>query len=194
MSRFQRICVFCGSQPGKDPQYLEVARSLGKSLAERGIDVVYGGAQVGCMGAVADSALDHGAKVYGVIPHRLQSKEIAHARLTELYRVESMHQRKSLMGQLCQGFVVLPGGWGTLEEMFEVLTWTQLGYHRKPLGIINVNGYYDSLINFADHANQQGFLRDEHRACLISRPNVDSLLDALEEVELPETAKWLDNP
>lgn len=194
MGRFKRICVFCGSGDGTDPAFGTAAAETGRRIAERGMAVVYGGAQVGLMGAVANAALKAEGEVYGVIPHKLEVKEVVHDGLTELFTVESMHARKSMMGQLSGAFVVLPGGWGTMEEMFEVLTWTQLRYHTKPIGLLNVNGYYDHLIAWADHAVSQGLLRPQHRALLVSETGVDALLDALEATEIPPEPQWMDRP
>ncbi len=192
MSRFKRICVFCGSQEGNSPVYSENAIRVGKMLAERGIGLVYGGGKVGLMGHVANAALVGGAEVMGVIPEKLMSKEVAHAGLTEMFVVESMHARKAMMAHLSQAFVVLPGAWGTMEEMFEVLTWTQLRYHTKPIGMLNVNGYYDALLAFADSAVEQGFLRPEHRKLLVSATDPAELLDALEATEIPDDTRWID--
>ena len=152
MRQFKRICVYCGSSGGNDPGYEEAARGVGAFLASKGIGVVYGGARVGLMGAVADGALSAGGSVIGVIPQKLQSREVAHQGLTELFVVDSMHARKTMMAYMSDGFIALPGGWGTLEEIFEVTTWSQLNYHMKPVGLLNVRGYYDKLIEFINHA------------------------------------------
>lgn len=175
-----RVAVFCGSQDGTDPVYAAAARRLGRGLAERGWGLVYGGAQVGTMGAVADGALEAGGKVYGVIPHRLGSHEIAHHGLTELFMVDSMHARKAMMAWLSRAFLVLPGGYGTLDELFEALTWRQLGYHDKPIGLVNVAGFYDALIDHAGRAIEQGFLREQHRELFFVESSPDEALVALE--------------
>ena len=194
MSRFKRICVFCGSADGVDPAYAEGAIAVGKGLARRGIGLVYGGAKVGLMGNVANAALVGGTEVFGVIPDKLRTKEVAHDGLTELFVVESMHARKAMMAHLSQAFVVLPGGWGTMEEMFEILTWTQLRYHTKPIGMLNLNGYYDHLLAFADHAVSQGLLRQENRDLLVAESEPDALLDRLEATVIPPQARWMTKP
>lgn len=194
MGRFKRICVFCGSAEGADPAFLAAATEVGALLASRGIGLVYGGAKVGLMGAVANAVLAGGAQVMGVIPDRLRTKEVAHDGLTELFVVDSMHARKAMMGHLSDAFIVLPGGWGTMEEMFEVLTWTQLRYHTKPIGLLNVNSYYSHLLAFADHAVGQGLLRPEHRALLLAESTPEALLDALEKAEIPEEPRWITKP
>jgi uncharacterized protein (TIGR00730 family) len=194
MRRFKRVCVFCGSSSGDNPIYVATARDLGAMLAQKGIGVVYGGAKVGLMGTVADAALAHKGEVIGVIPERLQSREIAHDELTELFVVESMHARKTMMAHLSDAFIALPGGWGTLEETFEIVTWTQLRYHSKPVGLLNVNGYYDRLLEFIAHAVDQGFIQEEHQRILQSAGNPQSLLGALENTELPPHARLIDKP
>ena len=194
MGRFKRICVFCGSGVGNDPAFAAAATEAGAALAARGIGLVYGGAKVGLMGAVADAALAGGSQVLGVIPDRLRTKEVAHDGLTELFVVDSMHARKAMMGHLSDAFVVLPGGWGTMEEMFEVLTWTQLRYHTKPIGLLNVSGYYAHLLAFADHATAQGLLRPEHRALLVAEQTPAGLLDALEATVIPDEPRWITKP
>lgn len=186
--------MFCGSAEGADPAFLAAATEVGRLLAARGIGVVYGGAKVGLMGAVADAALAGGAQVLGVIPERLRTKEVAHDGLTELFVVDSMHARKAMMGHLSDAFIVLPGGWGTMEEMFEVLTWTQLRYHTKPIGLLNVNGYYAHLLAFADHGVSQGLLRPEHRSLLVAEDTAPALLDTLEATIIPPEARWITKP
>src|SRR5512140_2299313 len=163
----KRICVFCGSSVGRNPRYVEAARRVGVALARRGIGLVYGGASVGLMGAVADAALEAGGEVVGVIPKALQLRELAHARLTTLHVVASMHERKAKMAELADGFVALPGGMGTLEEFAEILTWAQLGLHAKPSGLLDVGGYYAPLIQFFDRAVVEGFVRPEHRRMVL---------------------------
>jgi uncharacterized protein (TIGR00730 family) len=173
----KRICVFCGSSPGHDPRYLEAARTMGRTLARRGLGLVYGGGSVGLMGAVADAALGAGGEVIGVIPQVLQIRELAHRALTTLHVVGSMHERKALMAELSDGFVALPGGMGTLEELSEVLTWAQLGLHARPIGLLDVAGYYQPLADFFDRAVVAGFLRPAHRALLLVGHEPGALLD-----------------
>jgi uncharacterized protein (TIGR00730 family) len=187
----QRICVFCGSSLGEEPEYLAAARSIGRTLASRRIAIVYGGARVGLMGAMAEAALAEGGEVIGVMPRFLQRKEIQHVRLTRLDLVDSMHERKARMSELADGFISLPGGLGTLEELFEVLTWGQLGLHQKPCGVLNVNGYFDPLLTLLDRAVTAGFLRQEHRALLHSDSNLETLLGKLDNHVHPSVEKWL---
>jgi uncharacterized protein (TIGR00730 family) len=187
-----RLCIFCGSSPGARDDYANATTELAQLLARRGIGVVYGGASVGLMGSLADAALGAGGEVIGVIPAALEAKEIAHPGLTELRVVDSMHERKALMAQLSDGFVALPGGSGTLEELFEVFTWSQLGLHRKACALLNVAGYYDGLEAFLDHAVRERFLRAEHRAMLLCEDTPPAVLDALERFEPPAVDKWLD--
>ncbi|MEP6754008.1 MAG: TIGR00730 family Rossman fold protein, partial [Chthonomonadales bacterium] len=158
--QFNSICVFCGSSPGANPVYLEAANEVGKYLADNGITLIYGGGQLGLMGAIADATLANGGKVIGVIPDALAVAEVAHARLTELHVVKTMHERKALMAELSDAFIALPGGFGTFEEYCEMLTWGQLDIHRKPVGLLNVNNYFDPLIQLFDHANSEGFIHD----------------------------------
>jgi uncharacterized protein (TIGR00730 family) len=187
-----RLCIFCGSSPGARPDYAAATEELAQLLARRGIGVVYGGASVGLMGLLADSALAAGGEVVGVIPAALEAKEIAHTGLTDLHVVGSMHERKALMAELSDGFIALPGGSGTLEELFEVFTWSQLGLHRKACALLNVAGYYDGLEAFLDHAVRERFLRAEHRAMLLCEDTPPAVLDALERFEAPAVDKWLD--
>lgn len=186
-----RLCVFCGSSAGSDPVYMEQATRLGEALARAGIGLVYGGASVGLMGAVADAALANGGEVIGVIPHALKQKEIAHPGLQDLRVVNSMHERKALMAELSDGFIAMPGGVGTLEELFEVWTWAQLGYHEKPCALFNVNGFYDGLSAFLAHVVNQAFLKDEHRQMVIVKDDVAGLLDAIHTYEPPKVVKWV---
>jgi len=172
------VCVYCGASLGADPAYAEAARQVGAALAARGLRVVYGGASVGLMGMVADSALEAGGDVVGVIPQVLVDKEVAHPGLTELHTVSSMHERKAKMAELSDGFLALPGGIGTLEELVEVYTWSYLGIHDKPFGLINTNGYYDGFTAFLDHAVDQAFLRPEVRQRLTVAPTPEELLTA----------------
>ena len=183
---FRRICIYCGSAPGRDPRFVEVARAVGDGLARRGIGIVYGGGKVGLMGAVADAALAAGGQVFGVIPQKLRDVEVGHDGLTELFVVDSMHARKMMMAQLSDAFIALPGGFGTLEELFEATTWSQLGYHSKPVGLLNAAGYFDHLLAFLDHGAEQGFIRPQHRPLLQSAPDLEGLLDALARAEIPQ--------
>jgi uncharacterized protein (TIGR00730 family) len=173
------VCVFTGSSAGTRPEYREAARDLGRLLAERGIGLVYGGARVGLMGAVADAALEAGGSVIGVIPEALVAREIAHTALTELHVVGSMHERKALMADLSDAFVALPGGWGTLEEFFEVLTWALLGFHSKPCALLNVGGYFDRLLAFVEHAAAEGFVRQNPRELVLVADEPVALLQRL---------------
>ncbi|MFP5518962.1 MAG: TIGR00730 family Rossman fold protein [Bdellovibrionia bacterium] len=178
-----RICVYCGAKNGSHQVYQETAKELGKMLAQSNIELVYGGGHVGLMGTIADSVIQNGGKVIGVIPQKLVDKEQAHHSIQDLRIVEDMHQRKAMMANLSDAFIALPGGFGTLEELFEVLTWSQIGYHQKPIALINVNCFYDSLVKFIDHAIQEGFIFREHRELLkvVSTPQMalDSLLQDL---------------
>jgi uncharacterized protein (TIGR00730 family) len=187
----RRICVYAGSMPGSHAAYAAAAEALARTLAERGIGVVYGGGRVGLMGVLADAALAAGGEVIGVIPQDLYDREVGHTGLSDLRVVGSMHERKALMAELADGFVALPGGIGTLEELIEVYTWSQLGLHRKPLGVLNVSGYYDGLAAFLDHAVRQRFLRPQHRDVLIFEADPDALLERLARSEPPPLAKWL---
>jgi uncharacterized protein (TIGR00730 family) len=185
-----RICVFCGSSSGADESYAEAARRLGLALVERGIGLVYGGGRVGLMGKIADSVLRAGGEVIGVMPRALVEREISHQGLTRLHVVGSMHERKALMSELSSGFVALPGGAGTLEEFFEVLTWAQLGIHRKPCGLLDVAGYWSHLLTHFDHMVDRGFMRPEHRALVLRAEDPDALLDRLANFEPPGAVKW----
>lgn len=187
----KRVCVFSGSSPGARPEYVAAAAEFGQALATRGIGVVYGGASIGLMGAVADAALRHGGEVVGVIPQFLALKEVAHAGLTDLRIVDSMHERKALMAELSDAFVALPGGIGTFEEIFEVWTWAQLGSHAKPCAFLNVAGYYDRLFAFLDHAVAEAFLKPVHREMTLVADRPAALLDALATHRTPAVEKWL---
>jgi uncharacterized protein (TIGR00730 family) len=178
--RMNRICVFCGTNPGSRPEYGAAARELGQILAEQEIELVYGGASVGIMGELADSVQEHGGHVTGIIPQQLMQKEAAHTGIRNLIVVASMHQRKSQMADMSDGFVALPGGIGTLEGFFEILTWAQLGIHSKPSGILNVAGYFDDLTRFLDHAVQEGFLTGEHREAIIMEADPRRLLERMQ--------------
>jgi uncharacterized protein (TIGR00730 family) len=186
------VCVFCGSNGGADPVYLETAAAVGRELAERGIRLVYGGGKVGMMGAIADGALDAGGDVVGVIPQQIYDLEIGHEGLPDLRVVASMHERKALMAELTDAFVALPGGIGTFEELFEVFTWAQLGLHRKPLGLLDVAGYYAPLEAMLDHAVEQRFLRPETRAMLVADDSLEALLARFDGWEPPSVRKWID--
>ncbi len=175
-----RVCVFCGAADGSRPEYKRAATVLGETLASRGITLVYGGGSMGLMGAVADGALSRGGTVVGVITTLLRSRELAHQGLSELHIVETMHERKMMMAERSEAFVVLPGGFGTLDEMFEITAWSQLGIHEKPIGLLDVNGYYDSLLRFLDHCEGEGFLRLSHREQYRSAGDPVSLIDLLD--------------
>ena len=179
------VCVYCGSNPGRDPAFVKAARSVGRQLAESGVDIVYGGGQVGLMGEIADAALTAGGRVIGVIPEFLALKEIAHLELTELYVVQSMHARKAKMAHLSDAFIALPGGIGTMEELFEIWTWGQLGQHRKPVGLLNVHGYYDDLVAFLNKMADQNFLATDHRASLMVAKRIATLLTRFRAYEAP---------
>lgn len=185
------IAVFCGSSPGHDPLLMETAYKLGQQLATSGIDLVYGGAKVGLMGAVADGALAASGRVIGILPGFLQTKEIAHEGLTELIRVESMHERKLKMHDLSDGVIALPGGYGTLEEYFEMLTWGQLGLHRKPVALLNVNGFYDGLLTLADTMVASGLLKPVNREMMLASDTIEDLLARMTAYEAPVVGKWL---
>ena len=188
----QRVVVFCGSSPGARPEYVAAATTLGRLLAERGVGVVYGGASVGLMGAVADGALAAGGEVIGVIPQRLVDREIAHRNLTELRLVGTMHERKALMAELSDAVVALPGGTGTLDELFELFTWGQLGLHRMPIGLLDVAGYWQPMLVFLHHAVTERFLRAEHLDTLLVDPDPAGLLARLAAAHPAAVDKWLD--
>ena len=187
----QRLCVFCGSSSGARPLYAEAAAQLGRELAKSKIAVVFGGGRVGLMGILADSVLRAGGQAIGVMPRALVEKEIAHTSLTELHVVESMHQRKALMADLADAFLLLPGGFGSWEEFFEVVTWLQLGIHSKPCAVLNVAGYYDTLLSLTSHALKEGFLRSAHKEMLIVEEDPVRLLGRLEVVLIPSETKWV---
>jgi hypothetical protein len=190
----RRICVFCGSSFGSRPAYREAAETIGRLLCQRGIELVYGGGNVGLMGAMADACLDGGGRVIGVIPRALVDKEVAHLGLTELRVVQSMHERKSLMADLSDAFLALPGGYGTWDELCEALTWTQLGIQRKACALLNVSGYYDAFLEFADRAVSEGFLKDVNRDLLLSDDDPARLLDRLAGYAVPIVDKWIGRP
>ena len=188
----KRICVFCGSSLGARPAYREAAALLGRTLAKRHIGLVYGGASVGLMGILADAALDAGGSVIGVIPEALAEKEIAHEDLTALRVVGSMHERKAVMADLSDGFIALPGGMGTLEEFFEIVTWAQLGLHGKPCGLLDVEGYFTPLLTFLDRAVEERFVKEVHRGLLLVAAGPAALLDAFAKHRAPVAEKWID--
>jgi uncharacterized protein (TIGR00730 family) len=192
LRRIRRLCVFCGSSVGVRPAYTEATLELGRKLAKSRVALVFGGGRVGLMGILADSVLAAGGQAIGVMPRSLVEKEIAHTSLTELRVVESMHQRKAMMADLADAFLLLPGGFGSWEEFFEVLTWLQLGIHRKPCAVLNVAGYYDALLALASHALNEGFLRSAHKEMLIVEENPEELLGRLELAEVPSEIKWVD--
>ncbi|WP_264524704.1 TIGR00730 family Rossman fold protein [Flavobacterium sp. N502536] len=188
----KRITVFCGSSFGTDEIYKEQATLLGKTLAKQEIELVYGGANLGLMGAVADGVLNEGGRAIGVLPNFLRSKEIAHLGLTDLIVVESMHERKTKMNDLCDGVIALPGGFGTLEELFEMLTWGQLGLHKKPIAILNINGFYDSLIELTKVMVEKGLLKAVNQQMLLVSDNIEDLLTQMKNYIPPTTGKWID--
>lgn len=188
----RRICIFCGSSPGARPEYAEAAAAMGRALADRKIGLVYGGAQVGIMGQVADAVLERGGEAIGVIPRFFVDHGVDHVRLTEQHIVDSMHERKALMADLSDGFIALPGGTGTLEEFFEALTWSQLGFHHKPCGLLNTCGYYDKLLDFMDHVVAERLLKPVHRAFILEAETPEDLLDQFAAYEPIHVAKWLD--
>ncbi len=187
----KRVCVFCGSSAGSRPIYADTARQLGRVLAERGLGLVYGGGHVGLMGILADAALAAGGEVVGVIPRDLRDRELAHTGLTELRVVDTMHQRKALMADLADGFLALPGGFGTGDELFEILTWSQLGLHHKPIGVLNVGGYFAGMLAWMDHMVEEGFLHRSHRRLIHEAENPEPLLALLAQPQpLVEETKW----
>ena len=188
----KRICVFCGSNGGADGIYLETAEKVGKFLARENIELVYGGGRIGLMGRVADTVLANGGRVIGAIPEALAIKEVAHQGLTDLHIVDSMHERKALMAELSDGFIAMPGGFGTFEEFCEIITWAQLGIHQKPCALLNVNGFYDHLIALFDHSNRQNFIRDEHRRLVLVESDIEKLYALMQNFEPPDLEKWID--
>jgi uncharacterized protein (TIGR00730 family) len=187
----KRLCVFCGSNAGVRPAYAETAVALGKLLASRGIAIVFGGSHLGLMGAVAQAALDAGGEVTGVIPRALVAKEVADLGLADLRVVESMHERKALMAELADGFIALPGGFGTFEEFCEILTWAQLGFHGKPCGLLNVEGYYDHLLKLFDHAVEEGFVKPQHREMVLCESDPGALVERVLAFTPPHEEKWI---
>ncbi len=189
MSGLQRICVFCGSRPGNRPEYRALAEQLGGLLAERGIELVYGGGRVGLMGVVADAVLAAGGTAVGVIPRVMLDWEVGHEGLTRLEIVESMHVRKARMAELADGFIALPGGLGTFEELFEILTWAQLGFHAKPVGLLDATGYYAPLVQMLEHGVEEGFMKPENRGLLLTEDNPCTLLRAMGQYHPPAVAQ-----
>jgi uncharacterized protein (TIGR00730 family) len=187
----KRVCVYCGSSIGNQAIYREAAVAMGGLLAARGIGLVYGGGNVGLMGVIADAVLAGGGEVIGVIPHSLATREIAHAGVTDLRVVDSMHTRKAMMADLSDAFIAMPGGVGTFEEFFEAVTWTQLGLHRKPCGLLNAGGFYSALALFIDQAVSEGFIKPVHRASIVVDDNPERLLDSLSTIVLPDVPKWI---
>ena len=186
-----RVAVFCGSSSGNNPIYKEQAEIVGKTLARRGIELVYGGGRVGLMGILADGALNEGGKVTGSIPGFLHTKEIAHGKLTKLYSVETMHNRKAIIYDQCDGAIALPGGYGTLDEMFEMLTWGQLGLHQKPVAMLNINGYFDDVIAMADKMVEEGFIKPVNKDMLLIGEDIDLLLEEMINYIPPDVPKWI---
>jgi uncharacterized protein (TIGR00730 family) len=189
--KIKNICVYCGSSTGKDPAFAQAAVTLAQEMCKRDIGLVYGGAAVGIMGTVADAVLEAGGKAIGVIPKSLAIKEVAHESLAELHVVASMHERKAMMADLADGFIALPGGWGTLEEIFEILTWAQLGFHDKPCGLLNTAGYYDGLIGFLDNSFEQEFVNELYRPMLMTSAQPTLLLDQFAVYQAPKVRKWM---
>ncbi|MFB6095909.1 MAG: TIGR00730 family Rossman fold protein [Haloferacaceae archaeon] len=190
----ERICVYCGSNPGRDPAYREAATAFGRELVARDLGLVYGGGTVGMMGTLADAVLEAGGEAHGVIPESLLEREPPHRGLTELDVVQSMHERKARMVELADGFVALPGGYGTFEELLEVLTWAQLGFHRSPCGVLNVAGYYDDLVAFLDHAVAEEFVSQDHREMVVVAEDPGPLLDGFERYEPPAVKRYVRDP
>ncbi|AMJ59223.1 LOG family protein [Bosea sp. PAMC 26642] len=192
MAGMKSVCVFCGSNPGNDPVYADGARAMGAEVARRGLVLVYGGGAVGLMGIVANAALEAGGEVHGVIPRALREKEVGHFGLTRLEIVETMHIRKARMAELSDGFITMPGGIGTFEELFEIWTWGQLGIHSKPLAFLNIAGFYDPLAAFLDQTVEAGFLKQTHRAMTITDTQPATLLDRMEQYVPAQTIKWVE--
>jgi uncharacterized protein (TIGR00730 family) len=188
----KRICVYCGSSSGARQAYTHAAQALGKSLVRRGLGLVYGGSDVGLMGTLADTVLSQGGEVIGVIPEPLVAKEVAHRGLTDLRIVHSMHERKAMMAELADAFIAMPGGFGTLEEFSEIVTWIQLGLHRKPCGLLNVEGYYDGLLAFLNHAVAEGFIHADYRAVVLTDAEPEALVEKILSTSAPHLRKWID--
>ena len=190
-NKLRTLCVYCGASSGHAPVYADAARLLGKTLADYQITLVYGGGRVGLMGIVADAVMNAGGKVIGVIPKALMDTEVGHEHISELRVVKDMHERKALMAEHADAFIALPGGLGTLEELFETLTWAQLGFHEKPIGLLNVNGFYDGLVDFLAHQIREGFLRTEHAQLLFNESDASTLIEQLASFEMPKGVSWL---
>lgn len=188
----RRVCVFCGSNQGNDPRYRDAAAEIGRQLAARGWGVVYGGGRVGLMGVLADAVMAAGGEVIGVIPQMLATKELLHEGVTQMHVVPSMHARKALMAELSDVFIALPGGYGTFEELLEMITWSQLGIHRKPVGLFNVLGFFDPLAEFIDHAIAAGFIKAEQRHLMLMGDEPAELLDGLLHHQMPTVRKWIE--
>ena len=192
MKKITSLCVYCGSATGGSELYADAARALGRELVRRDIMLVYGGGKVGLMGTIADEVMAHGGRATGVIPQALMQREVGHHGLTKLHVVKDMHERKALMAELADGFIAMPGGFGTLEELFEVTTWAQLGLHEKPIGLLNVNGFYDGLTAFASHLVAEGFVRPGHAGLLMHAPDAVGLLDQFDSFVPSIKVKWLE--
>jgi hypothetical protein len=196
-NKMKRICVFCGSNTGAQVAYTNIAQQLGKAIVSQGMGLVYGGGDVGLMGVIANAVLQEKGEVIGVIPHALAKKEVAHQGLTELRQVANMHERKAMMGELSDGFIAMPGGFGTFEELFEVVTWAQLGLHAKPIGLLNVEGFFDLLLKFLNHVHQEHFIQTKYRHLIIKSHSPEKLLRMLiqhyaSETSLPKFIDWED--
>lgn len=188
---FKRLCVFCGSSQGANAVYADAAKQAGAELARRGIELVYGGGNIGLMGVLADAVLAAGGHVIGVIPQALMAKEVGHRGLPDMRIVKTMHERKALMAELSDGFIALPGGIGTFEEFFEIVTWAQLGLHSRPCALLNVNGFYDPLLRFVNHAIEEGFAKPKHRELIAVESNFSALLDRMAHQQVPHEPKWI---
>jgi len=189
--KLSQIVVFCASSPGHGQAFIESAKKVGEVFVEKQITLIYGGGRVGLMGAVADSVMNNGGRVVGVIPQFLNSKEIGHNEITQLIEVDTMHERKAKMNELCDGVIALPGGFGTMEELFEMTTWAQLGLHKKPIGILNVDGFYDHLISFIQNMVDTGLLKQENQKMILHSDNIYDLLEQMDAYEAPPVPKWL---
>ena len=187
----KRICIYCGSKTGNHPAYREAAEELGRELVERNLELVFGAGSIGLMGVVADTVLEAGGRVIGVIPKFLSGREVMHQQMSETHIVESMHERKALMEEMSDCFIALPGGLGTFEELFEILTWSQLGLHRKNVGLLNVRGYFDAHLQQIDHAIAEGFVKEDNRDLFVVSKNPAELLDLMDQHELPEVKRWM---
>lgn len=187
----RRVCVFCGSNPGQNPRYAAEAKDVGKHLAARGWGLVYGGGRVGLMGIVADAVLEAGGEVIGVIPEMLATKELKHTGATAMHVTPNMHTRKAMMAEHADAFIAMPGGFGTFEEVMEITTWAQLGLHRKPIGLLNVSGFYERLSSFIDHATREGFIKSEQRDLVFMENNAASVVDRLVHHQMPTVRKWI---